>query len=125
MQRLEDLILKLDKSRIPKHIAIIMDGNGRWAKSKLLPRFFGHNEGIKTVRRICEICGELKEIKVLTLYAFSTENWSRPSKEIKVLMHLLRSFLENEIDEMNANNIKLETIGRIQELPEYIQKNIK
>jgi len=125
MSKMDELILKLDKNRIPKHIAIIMDGNGRWAKSRTLPRFFGHNEGIKTVRRICEICGELKEIKILTLYAFSTENWSRPSKEIKVLMHLLRSFLENEIDEMNANNIKLSTIGKIWELPVFIQKNIE
>ena len=110
---------------MPQHIAIIMDGNGRWAQKHHKPRFFGHNEGIKTVRRICEICGDLKEIKFLTLYAFSTENWRRPSKEIKVLMHLLYSFLQNEIDEMNANNIKLSTIGRISEFPEFIQKNIQ
>jgi len=110
---------------MPKHIAVIMDGNGRWAKKNFRPRFFGHNEGIKTVRKMCEICGELKEIKILTLYAFSTENWRRPSQEIKVLMHLLRSFLQNEIDEMNANNIKLATIGDIKELPEYIQKKIQ
>ena len=122
--KLNELVLKLDRAKMPKHIAIIMDGNGRWAKKNGLPRFFGHNEGIKTVRKMCEICGDLEEIKILTLYAFSTENWKRPSKEIKVLMHLLRSFLQNEIDEMNANNIKLSTIGDIEALPEYIQKKI-
>jgi len=122
---LNELINKLDKNNMPEHIAIIMDGNGRWAKKNRKPRFFGHNEGIKTVRKMCEICGDLDKIKVLTLYAFSTENWTRPSKEIKILMHLLRSFLENEIDEMNANNIKLETIGRINMLPDSIQKLIQ
>jgi len=124
MTDLEQLIAQLDRTKMPKHIAIIMDGNGRWAKKHHLPRFFGHNEGIKTVRRICEICGELKEIKYLTLYAFSAENWSRPSKEIKALMHLLHRFLQNEIDEMNANNIRLETIGRTNEFPDYIQEKI-
>jgi undecaprenyl diphosphate synthase len=124
-EKLKKLIDQLDMQNMPKHIAIIMDGNGRWAKKKFKPRFFGHNEGVKTVRRICEICGDLKKIEVLTVYAFSTENWKRSSKEIKVLMHLLRSFLENEIDEMNSNNIRLETIGRIDEFPDYIKKNIE
>jgi undecaprenyl diphosphate synthase len=123
--RLEHLISQLDKNNMPRHIAVIMDGNGRWAKKNSKPRFYGHNEGIKTVRRICEICGELKEIKVLTLYAFSSENWTRPSKEVKVLMHLLRSFLQNEIDEMNHNNIRLDTIGRTEKLPDIIKKQLE
>jgi len=112
------------KEAIPKHIAIIMDGNGRWAKKRGLPRVFGHNEGIKTVRRMCEICSELNEVKVLTLYAFSTENWKRPEREIKILMHLFDRFLKYEIDEMNANDIKLNIIGDITKLPLFVQKEI-
>ena len=104
------------KELIPKHIAIIMDGNGRWAKKRNLPRVFGHNEGINTVRKMCEICGDIEEIKVLTLYAFSTENWKRSANEIKILMHLFRKFLQYEIDEMNSNGIKLNIISKIDEL---------
>lgn len=112
------------KESIPKHIAIIMDGNGRWAKKRNLPRVFGHNEGINTVRKMCEICGDIDEIKVLTLYAFSTENWKRSANEIKILMHLFRKFLQYEIDEMNSTGIKLNIIGEISELPEYVREKI-
>jgi undecaprenyl diphosphate synthase len=114
----------INEANIPTHVAVIMDGNGRWAKKRNMPRLYGHRQAMEAVRTIIQSCVDLG-VKYLTLYAFSTENWKRPSKEIKVLMHLLRSFLENEIDEMNSNNIRLETIGRIDEFPDYIKKNIE
>jgi undecaprenyl diphosphate synthase len=114
-----------NKDNVPKHIAIIMDGNGRWAKKNNRPRVFGHNEGIKTVRRICEAASELELVKHLTLYAFSTENWKRPAREIKILMHLFKKFLQYEVDELNYHNIKLKIIGNIEVLPNYVKKNIE
>ncbi len=101
-----------------------MDGNGRWAKSKGLPRTMGHRSGIKSVRRVVEACVELK-VPVLTLYAFSVENWQRPKLEINTLMHLLSEFLEKEIDEMNEHDIRFTAIGRLGELPDFVQARLK
>lgn len=106
----------INSSRLPHHIAIIMDGNGRWAKKRALPRVAGHREGVNSVRNIVEACGELG-IEYLTLYTFSTENWRRPQKEISALMQLLIATLRKEINELNKNNIKLMTIGNIEKLP--------
>lgn len=122
-KQIETILNKKEKA--PNHIAIIMDGNGRWAKKHNRPRVFGHNEGIKTVRRICEAASDLGIIKHLTLYAFSTENWKRPAREIKILMHLFKKFLQYEVDELNHYNIKLNVIGNIKDLPHFVQKNIE
>ncbi|PIS27727.1 MAG: hypothetical protein COT43_08915 [Candidatus Marinimicrobia bacterium CG08_land_8_20_14_0_20_45_22] len=102
--------------RLPRHIAIIMDGNGRWAKQKGLPRVAGHNEGINSVREITRECGKLG-IQVLTLYTFSIENWSRPMSEVSALMKLLLKTIQNEIEELHRNNVKLTLIGHLQDLP--------
>lgn len=110
--------------KIPKHLAIIMDGNGRWAKKRNLPRIFGHKEGAKSVREITEACAEIG-IKYLTLYAFSTENWKRPKNEINFLMKLLYDYLTNEEETLIKNDIKFETIGDISKLPVNIQKKIE
>ena len=96
VKSLREIVLE---GQIPAHIAIIMDGNGRWAKSKLLPRLAGHKEGINSVREITRICGEIG-VKHLTLYTFSTENWNRPKKEINFLFNLLDSYIENEISNL-------------------------
>ena len=101
---------------VPEHIAIIMDGNGRWAKQRSLPRIMGHREGAKSVRAITEACAELK-VKYLTLYAFSTENWKRPHKEVAFLMNLLSHYLVKEKNTMMKNNIRLLTIGDTSKLP--------
>jgi undecaprenyl diphosphate synthase len=106
----------LDRERIPKHIAIIMDGNGRWAKAQGQPRVFGHRKGVKAVREVTEGCAEL-EVDYLTLYAFSTENWNRPKLEINALMSLLVSTMDKEISTLMKNNIRLKTIGDISKLP--------
>ncbi|MEM7548798.1 MAG: isoprenyl transferase [Bacteroidota bacterium] len=110
------MIDSLDKAKIPKHIAIIMDGNGRWAKKKGAARIFGHNNAIESVRSTVETCAEL-DVKYLTLYAFSTENWSRPKLEVDALMKLLVRTLRNEIEELNKNNVKLTSIGNTTNLP--------
>jgi undecaprenyl diphosphate synthase len=114
----------LDKDNIPRHIAIIMDGNGRWAKEKGLPRTAGHREGIDRVKEIVRAAGELG-IKVVTFFAFSTENWIRPKKEINMLMRSLSYFLDREFKELNKNNVKFMTIGRDESIPRYIQEKIK
>ncbi len=111
------------ENNYPKHIAIIMDGNGRWAKSRSLPRTMGHRAGIKAVRRVVESCVALK-VQVLTLYAFSVENWRRPKREIDTLMRLLSEFLEKEIAEMNEHDIRFTAIGRLDELPDFVQKRL-
>ena len=105
------------------HIAIIMDGNGRWAIDKGMDRLLGHKEGAKSAKKIIEVCSDLK-IKYLTLYAFSTENWSRPQYEVDSLMSLLSSMLENEIKELERNNIVFSVVGRIEDLPTSVQKII-
>jgi len=111
-------------SNIPQHIAIIMDGNGRWAKRKGLYRVIGHENGTKSVKRTVEACAELK-VKFLTLYAFSTENWNRPKKEVETLMKLLVSALKKQIKTLQKNNIKLCAIGDLQALPEKAYKELK
>ncbi len=106
----------IDFAKLPQHVAIIMDGNGRWAKARGKPRIFGHRQGAKTVRRITEICAELG-IPYLTLYAFSTENWRRPREEVQTLMRLLIEAIQEEIDELDQNDIRLNAIGDIDGLP--------
>ncbi len=108
--------LPLDKANIPRHIAIIMDGNGRWAKKRGLPRIIGHKNGVLTVRKIVRAARKLG-VQVLTLYAFSTENWRRPPKEVQVLMGLLKSFLQSELADMLQEDIRLFCIGQKEKLP--------
>jgi undecaprenyl diphosphate synthase len=114
----------LDKEKLPRHVAIIMDGNGRWAKKRLLNRVNGHERGSETVREIVRACREF-EIPVLTLYAFSTENWQRPKLEVQALMALLERFLSSEEKELMENGIRLNTIGDIERLPERVYSKIK
>jgi undecaprenyl diphosphate synthase len=118
-----DLKSKIDKARLPNHVAIIMDGNGRWAKQQGKPRVFGHKNGVNSVRKTIEAIGEIG-IPFLTLYAFSTENWSRPKYEVKTLMSLLVSSLKNELKTLQKNNIKLNTIGNLENLPLKAQKEL-
>jgi len=114
----------LHTQKMPKHIAIIMDGNGRWAKQKGRLRVFGHENGTKSVREITETCVELN-IENLTLYAFSTENWKRPKIEVQTLMRLLISSLKNEIKTLQDNDIRLQTIGNTDELPWKVQRELQ
>ena len=109
---------------IPEHIAIIMDGNGRWAKKRGLPRAAGHKKGVDTVKEITENCAELG-VKYLTLYTFSTENWNRPKEEVSTLMRLLLRSLRERVAELNENNIRLSTIGNISALPTAVQNELK
>jgi undecaprenyl diphosphate synthase len=111
-----DLKSQINLNNLPRHIAVIMDGNGRWAKKYGKPRVFGHKNGVKAVREVTEAAAELG-IEYLTLYAFSTENWDRPKLEVNALMRLLVETLRNEISTLNENNIKLEAIGDISKLP--------
>lgn len=110
---------QIDFTRLPRHIAIIMDGNGRWAKKGFLARVEGHREGVKTVDRIVSLCTKLK-IEALTLYSFSDENWNRPSAEVSALMKILDHYLRKELDRMRRENIRFNTIGRIEDLPKEI-----
>ncbi len=118
------LINQIDLKRLPRHIAIIMDGNGRWAKKKMLPRVEGHRRGVKTVDKIVTLCTEM-HIEALTLYSFSDENWNRPRPEIDALMKILNQYLNKELERMKRENIRFNTIGRIHELPPAIQKLIR
>ena len=111
-------------SAVPAHVAIIMDGNGRWAKARHLPRVEGHRQGAESVRTIVRAAGELG-VKYLTLYAFSVENWSRPKEEVDTLMKYLARYLKNEIGELNRNNVRLEVIGQIYRLPEFVQDQLQ
>jgi len=121
----EKLQQELKKSgEIPKHIAIIMDGNGRWAKKRGLPRVAGHKRGVDTVKDIVEACAEIG-VKYLTLYTFSTENWKRPKEEVSTLMRLLLNSLKDRVDELCENDIKLTTIGDTDALPYEVQKQLK
>ncbi len=114
----------LDPNKLPRHVAIIMDGSGRWAKKRALNRVRGHEEGAESVRDIVRASREIG-IKWLTLYAFSEENWARPKYEVEALMKLLRKFLKSELNEMLENGIRFETIGRIHKLPADIQRVIQ
>ncbi len=110
-------------SRIPRHIAIIMDGNGRWAKKRFLPRYAGHKAGVETVRQILKLCAEQK-IKVLTLFAFSSENWRRPKKEVSLLMELFMTALQREVKRLDKNNVRLRIIGVREAFSEKLQELI-
>lgn len=114
---------ELDPTKLPTHVAIIMDGNGRWAAAKGKNRLFGHKNGVKSVQAIVEESARLG-IKHLTLYAFSTENWNRPQEEIGTLMRLLLQSLRNELEKLLENNIKLQAIGNIEKLPKSIQNEL-
>ena len=122
IKEIEDSII--NKNNIPKHIAIIMDGNGRWAKAHSLPRIAGHKEGIDSVRAITKKCGDIG-VKHLSLYTFSSENWSRPLKEVKALMGLLLLTIRREIKDLNKNNVRLTTIGNMGDLPDDARKGME
>ncbi len=111
-------------SNFPRHVAIIMDGNGRWARRRMMPRLEGHRQGAKSVRRAVEFCRR-NGIQFLTLYAFSTENWQRPTSEVSGLMKLLSQFIDSELDEIHANDIRLRTIGQLDRLPSSVIEKIK
>ncbi|MDX8339207.1 isoprenyl transferase [Draconibacterium sp. IB214405] len=115
---------KLDSNNIPKHIAIIMDGNGRWAAKHGKPRVMGHENGVEAVRSVVEGAGEMG-VKHLTLYAFSTENWDRPKEEVEALMGLLVHAIEAETEELNKNNVRLSVIGDVDSMPENVQLKLK
>jgi undecaprenyl diphosphate synthase len=115
---------KRDATGLPRHVAVIMDGNGRWAKKRLLNRVKGHEKGVESVRTIVRACREF-EIPYLTLYAFSTENWQRPQNEIKAWMALLKSFLKKELPELMKQQIRLKAIGQIHRLPQDVFKVLK
>jgi undecaprenyl diphosphate synthase len=117
------LLDKLDLKRLPQHVAIIMDGNGRWAQRRHLPRAAGHRSGVKRAREIIETCAQLK-LPCLTLYAFSLENWRRPQAEVDFLMRLLREYLKRELPVIHKNNIRLLVIGRPAQLPDAVRKNL-
>jgi undecaprenyl diphosphate synthase len=120
---MSDLLQKVDKNSLPRHIAIIMDGNGRWAKEQGQDRLFGHFHGVESVRNIVEGSAELG-IEYLTLYAFSTENWDRPEYEVVGLMELLVNTIRNEVESLHKNNIKLHVIGDMSMLPDYARKEL-
>lgn len=123
-QENQNYLEMLDKKNIPQHIAIIMDGNGRWAKKRNMPRTFGHRAGVETIREIVKASSELG-VKYLTLYAFSTENWKRPSDEVNALMNLLVEYLRNEVEELHKNNVIINAIGDISKLPQICQDELK
>ncbi len=112
------------QASLPAHVAIIMDGNGRWAKQRHLPRVEGHRNGVESVRTIVRAAGEAG-IKYLTLYAFSVENWNRPKDEVDTLMRYLARYLKTEINELNRSNVRLEAIGQIYRLPEFVQEQLR
>jgi undecaprenyl diphosphate synthase len=117
-------LAQINLERLPQHIAVIMDGNGRWAKKRRLPRIAGHRAGISAVRQVVEACARLG-VPYLTLYAFSIENWKRPHTEVRLLMGLLREYLKKEIKKLNEQNIRLGVIGRIGELPQAVQQDLQ
>ena len=119
----EHLLQAIDPDRLPRHIAIIMDGNGRWARARSLPRVAGHRAGISSVREVVESAARLG-IQVLTLYAFSVENWKRPRREVDTLMELLKEFLVRELATLQKNNIRFQVIGRFDELHHSVQREL-
>jgi undecaprenyl diphosphate synthase len=121
--REEVIVRDIDPTRIPRHIAVIMDGNGRWAERRRLPRTAGHRAGVRPVRETIEACCRL-EVEVLTLYAFSMENWKRPQEEVRTLWRLMRHYLHKELPGLKKNNVRFRVIGRVEELPEAVQKDL-
>ncbi len=114
------LLRKIDQTRLPRHVAVIMDGNGRWAGARSLPRVAGHRAGIESVREIVEISARLG-LEILTLYAFSVENWKRPRSEVRTLWNLLKQYVRRELKNIHRNNIRFQTIGRTQLLEESVR----
>ena len=121
---LDKILRGIDKTKIPNHVAIIMDGNGRWAKKIGKERFFGHNNGVSSVRDSIEACIDLG-VNNLTLYVFSMENWKRPESEVKALKHLLFSSIDDELENLNKNNIKLNVIGKKDLLPNRTKERLE
>lgn len=119
----EELKTRLDPSRIPRHVAIIMDGNGRWALRRGMPRAYGHRAGVESLRDVVRASSEIG-LRVLTVYAFSTENWKRPQEEIDVLMNLLVEYLHKELEELCRNNVRVRAIGKIDDLPAHARKAV-
>src|SRR2546425_7008146 len=119
--RAQDFLYQVDRSALPAHVAIIMDGNGRWARKRGLPRVAGHRAGINAVREVVEGSAEIG-ISVLTLYAFSVENWKRPRAEVTTLMQLLKEYLNKELENIHKNNIRFRTIGRTEELDPSVRR---
>jgi undecaprenyl diphosphate synthase len=117
------LLGQIDPSRLPRHIAVIMDGNGRWAKMRGKPRIFGHKAGAESVRAILDTCARLR-IEAVTLYAFSTENWKRPKAEVSGLMSMLKRYIRSEMSEVRSNNIRFQPIGNIAGLAESVRKEL-
>jgi undecaprenyl diphosphate synthase len=122
-QRADELLEQIDRDALPSHVAVIMDGNGRWARKRGLPRVAGHRAGTHAVREVVEGCAEL-HIPALTLYAFSVENWKRPRSEVSTLMSLLKEYLAKELETLCKNNIRLRTIGRTDELDPAVQREL-
>ena len=120
----EALARAIDPERLPAHVAVIMDGNGRWAKRRNLPRVAGHKAGMRTVRTVIETCTQMN-LKALTLYAFSVENWKRPRTEVEVLWRLLRAYLQTELAEIERQQIKLTAIGRLDALPPKVREELQ
>lgn len=118
------LIDKIDKTKIPQHVAIIMDGNGRWAKSRDKMRLAGHNQGAKTLKNVADVAAKIG-IKYLTVYAFSSENWNRPQNEVSGLMNLLVASIDNEMEELNRKGVKFNVIGDIKKLPENVKDKVE
>lgn len=123
MDTTEDMLNKVDRNRLPSHIAIIMDGNGRWAQQRGELRVFGHQNGVQSVRETAEAAAELG-VRYLTLYAFSTENWNRPKEEVNALMHLLVITINNEIKTLNDNNIRLRAMGNLHCLDQKVKEEL-
>ncbi|HHV63508.1 MAG TPA: isoprenyl transferase [Peptococcaceae bacterium] len=113
----------IDMDKIPQHIAIIMDGNGRWARERGMPRTMGHRAGVEALRGVVKCCSEIG-VKYLTVYAFSTENWKRPQSEIGILMSLLKEYIKKELDELHAKNVQIRVFGNLSQLPEDVQKAV-
>ena len=118
------MLVEIDMDRLPKHIAIIMDGNGRWAQKKGLPRIMGHKAGMETIKETVKACSDMG-IKILTVYAFSTENWNRPTEEVSYLMNLLIEYMRKEINELNRNNVKIKILGDLSPLPTVTREEVE
>jgi undecaprenyl diphosphate synthase len=120
---LGDIISPVSGGRVPRHVAIIMDGNGRWASQRGLPRSAGHRAGTENIRRLIERCAD-HDVEVVTLYAFSTENWARPQKEVRFLIRLLALYLRRELENLHRNGVRIRHLGHIEALPGYLQRRV-